>query len=112
MVLLLLGVVLNPVAAYMADVHELEHGTTLAEVELIDHHHVETAVADRGNADDDSGNVWHALMHAGHAHGASSLVFPVLMVAVVPQDNAAVFPLTAPLTSLQHIAGPFRPPII
>lgn len=112
MVVLLLGVVLNPVVANMGDVHELEHGTVVATIGTVDHHDVEPAVADAVDADDNSGDVGHGLMHADHAHGASSPVFPVSSVAVVPQNQAALFPPTAPLTSLQHIAGPFRPPIV
>lgn len=111
-VLLVLTFVLNPVVAYMGDVHELEHGTLVAAVETVDRHHAETAVAERGNADDDTGGLAHELMHVDHAHGAWSPVFPASTAALVLQDHAVVFPPTAPLTSLQQIAGPFRPPIV
>lgn len=111
MALLLLGVVLNPVLAYVGDIHELEHASVGSQTDADDHHQDETAAADGDNADDRTADVWHGLMHVCDAHGASVAVFFVPMIAVIPQTHAAVFPPTAPLTSLQHIAGPFRPPI-
>ena len=112
MALLLLGVVLNPVLAYVGDLHELKHASVSSENDAHDHHQLETAVADGDNADDRAADVWHELMHVGHAHGASTAAFFVPMVAAIPQTHAVAFPPTAPLTPLQHIAGPFRPPIV
>lgn len=111
LVLLLLGVALNPAVAYMGGIHEADHATAVEEADTVGHHHVAAAIAEPGPADGDTDG-WHGLMHADHAHGASSAMLSLPLIAVVPQNHAAVFPPTAPLTTLQHIAGPFRPPIV
>ena len=107
--LLLLGVVLNPVLAYAGDIHELEQAGSHAATD--DHHQIETASADGDDADDQKGDAWHGLMHAGCAQGAATAEFFIPMVAVILLDHTVVFPPTAPMTPRQHIAGPFRPPI-
>lgn len=112
MALLLLGVVLNPVLAYVGDIHELEHASVGSPTDADDHHQAETAVADGDTADDRAAEVWHGLMHVGHGHADSTPAFLVPMIAAVPQNHAVVSPPTAPLTPLRHIAGPFRPPIV
>ncbi|MHB8911153.1 MAG: hypothetical protein ACYC42_00545 [Lysobacter sp.] len=112
MALVLLSVVLNPVVAYVGDVHELEHASVASQTDAVDHHDVETAVADSGKAEGRTADVWHGLMHVDHTHGATTPASLVPLIAVVPQNHAVIFPPTAPLTPLQHIAGPFRPPIV
>lgn len=112
MALLLLGVVLNPVLAYVSDIHEVEHASAGSHGDVDDHHQIDAAVADGDNEDDRTADIWHGLMHVGHAHGASTDALFASMIAVMPPAQAAAFPPTAPLTPLQHIAGPFRPPIV
>lgn len=116
MALLLLGVVVNPVLAYVSDIHEVEHASAGSHGDVDDHHQADAAVADSDSdsdsEDDRTADVWHGLMHVGHAHGASTDTLFAPMIAALPPAQAAAFPPTAPLTPLQHIAGPFRPPIV
>lgn len=112
MALLLLSLVLNPVVAYVGDIHALNLAPVASYAEAVDHHHDETALVDSDHEDDRAGDALHRLMHVDHAHVASTAAFFVSMVAVVPHNRATVFPPTAPLSSLQHFAGPFRPPIV
>lgn len=110
-VLLLLGIVLNPVLAYVGDIHERGHGSE-ASASAADHQHRGDTAADAGDdAQDRAADVWHGFMHVGHGHGASTPAFLLPKIAAVAQNHAVAFPPTAPMTPLQHLAGPFRPPI-
>lgn len=104
MALLLLGVLSSPVLAYAGDLHYVGHAS-VASASGADEH-VESG------SDGHTGCVWHALMHAGHGQGAATAAFHVRMILAVQQTRAAALPPTAPLTPLQRIAGPFRPPIV
>lgn len=108
---LLVGIVLNPVVTYLGDVHEWEGRAVPVELSADDQQHLHPAVADAGVVADGEDDIWHGLKHVEHGHGASSLVFFIQESAVVPQNHSGAFPPTAPLKSLQIIAGPFRPPI-
>jgi len=112
MALLLLGVVLNPVLGYIGDLHASEHASVSSETDVDHHHQVEAAVEDDAAPEGGESDVWHEVMHVSHTHGTSMEALLVPIVVPVAQKHAAVSPPTAPLTPLQHIAGPFRPPIV
>ena len=109
--LLLLGLVLNPLLAYMGDMHHLEHATVSFETDDTHHHQIDDAISDNGSEDGQSEDVWHGLMHAGHTHAAWEARFFVSMPALVHRTHSAVFPPAASLSPRQHLVGPFRPPI-
>lgn len=112
MALCLSGIVVGPVLAYVGDLHEIEHvsGSSLASAD--DHRQLEREVEDNAaDSGGDTGDVLHGLMHVWHVHDATTAVLFATMIAIVSPNHVVVFPSTAPLTPLQHIAGPFRPPI-
>lgn len=110
MALLLLGVVFNPVVAGARDIHVLE--STGSHADTGHQHQVETEADGDDHEDDPDGSSWHGLMHADCAHGATSEAWFAALPRFLPLGHDVVLPPTAPLTSLQHIAGPFRPPIV
>ena len=109
--LLLLGLVLNPLLAYMGDVHHLDHPTASSEIDVGHHHQIDDVVSDKARSEDDSSDIWHGLMHVGHTHAAWGMTFFVSLPALIPRSHTAVFPPVVSLSPRQHLVGPFRPPI-
>lgn len=108
-VLLALAMVLQPVMASVAEIHELAHDPTGG------HAHVEhaDAVADELSIDEEEGAAvtLHMLLHFAHCCGQSTSLIPALQV-VKPIPTAE-----RPLLDLQQLPlhprtfAPYRPPI-
>ncbi len=109
--LLLLGLVLNPLLAYMGDIHHLDHAIASSEIDVDHHHQIDNLSIDNASAENDSSDIWHGLMHAGHTHAAWGMTFFVSLPALIPGSYTAVFPPVVSLSPRQHFVGPFRPPI-
>lgn len=114
MALGLLGIVVSPVLAYAGDLHGTKHVSGSLQANADDHRQLDKANTDGNNVADsggDAGDVLHGLMHVCHVHDASAGVLFPAMIAMISPNHVVVFPPTAPMMPLQHISGPFRPPI-
>ena len=109
--LLLLGLVLNPLLAYMGDVHHLDHAAASSEIDVGHHYQIDNITPDNSSSEDDFNDMWHGLMHASHTHAAWETTFFVSLPALIPRSHTAVFPPVVSLSPRQHFVGPFRPPI-
>lgn len=112
--LLLIGIGLNPVVAFVGDIHALDHAALAADAgshaHADDHAHTPPSVTDSEPAGEEQGDGWHGLMHLSHGCAASVGGSPLL--AVVPQaQKVDAAPSTSP-APLKRVSVPFRPPII
>ncbi|WDS38002.1 hypothetical protein [Pseudoxanthomonas sp.] len=108
LVLLLLATLANPVLATVGDTHEaaLGHAAHLHDVDM--HGTDNNAALD---ADEDSGDLLHALIHAAHCCGHLSAL-PVALFFPLARPSASLAPCTEPVLPVgMHPAFAIRPPI-
>ncbi len=101
--LLVFGVMVAPVASALGDVHALAHGHAGA-------HGAEPHEAG-GGADDDAGDLLHALMHSGHCHGHGGVLPMAAMAWVLPAPVQGVPPGRVAQLRSQPPENLLRPPI-
>lgn len=112
--LLVLGIVIKPVLASAFELHAFDHAiSTLGN----DHGHDQPGAEDHeassleGQPSQSDAQGLHSLLHEENNGGAYFDCMVAVNLPDVPYA-AMVLPLpVASLVSLQHIAGPFRPPI-
>ncbi len=105
--LLVLGLAVNPALAFVGELHGADHALL---VEADGHHHDDAGLHDDAPGSDHTDGT-HGLLHQSSSGGAFTDC-----VAVIALPAAAfgpvVFALPATTSApLQHLTGPFRPPI-
>ncbi|MDQ3201677.1 MAG: hypothetical protein M3Q94_05850 [Pseudomonadota bacterium] len=103
----MLGLLLKPVLALVGDIHGAEHQLT-AQSEL--HHHTESVPHDDATGPGHTDGT-HGLMHQAGCEGASTDGIATLALRTVAYQQVLAALPAAPPVILQHITGPFRPPI-
>jgi len=112
--LLVLGIVIKPVLSAAFELHAFDHAVS---THVDDHGHDQAGADDReaSGLDDQPGQGeaqgLHSLLHEGNYSGAYTDSIVVLSLPVVPYDAMAIPLPDASPVSLQHLTGPFRPPI-
>ena len=105
--LLVLGLAVNPALTFVGELHGADHALL---AEAGGHHHDEAGLHDDA-PDTDHTEGAHGLLHQSSGGGAFSdsvAVITLPAVAYEPVVIALPTPLPVPL---QHVTGPFRPPI-
>ncbi len=111
MAALLLAVLVQPVLAAVADLHEASHGQATHASHAHDAQG-EVQIPDGGDPDEGR-SLLHALMHAGHCCGQASAVDPASPLIATMRPTSEV-----PSRGVQtgpgdsHPSVPFRPPIV
>lgn len=103
--LLLLGVTTRPMLASFCDVHVL--GDLVAG--LIEDHQGSAAHDHANDRDHERGA--HDTLHQGSNSVAYADIVPVIILPVGPYGAAGIPVAAAEPVPMQHVAGPFRPPI-
>lgn len=118
LVLLLVGLVMNPVLAFIGDIHDLDHAASSADVDpdghvhADDHSHHTVLDSDSDSAaSDEDGEGWHGLLHLSHGCAPATAVCTAMLLTPVPLHKKLDAPFTASLAPLKRISEPFRPPI-
>lgn len=125
LLLLLLGLVMNPVLAFIGDVHDLDHVAASADLDTHGHAHaddhthgqVSALGSDTGSdggdtaADDESGEALHGLLHLSHGAAPSIEYSGAMLLALVPLTSTLDVALTASPAPVGRISETFRPPI-
>ena len=112
--LLVLGIVIKPILASAFELHTADHALSLQDNDS-DHdpsdgrdHNLAEIDGERGQ---DHTQGVHGLLNEGKCGGAYSDTVVALSLPLAPYQATLIpLPVISPV-SLQHIAGPFRPPI-
>ena len=105
--LMMLAVVGKPMSSSMCEIHQLGH--TLAALSHSQFH--DESSAER-QMDSDHAKGAHGLLHGGDQGGTYADIAAVVTVPVVRlESDPVLIPAELPVP-LQHIARPFRPPIV
>jgi len=105
--LLVLGLAVNPALAFVGELHGADHALVAAED---GHHHDDAGLHDEA-PDSDHTEGAHGLLHQSSSGGAFTGCVAVIALPAAPY-GPVVFALPTPLpVPLQHLTGPFRPPI-
>jgi len=105
--LLVLGLAVNPTLTFVGELHGADHTRA---VNAVGHHHDEAGLHDDA-PDTDHTEGAHGLLHQSSGGGSFSDSVAVIKLPAVPYEPV-VIALPTPLpVPLQHVTGPFRPPI-
>lgn len=112
--LLVLGIVIKPILASAFELHTADHALSVQDNDP-DHDPSEGVDHDLPGIDGERGQDHtqgvHGLLHEGKCGGAYSDTVVALSLPLAPYQATLIpLPVISPV-SLQHIAGPFRPPI-
>ncbi len=103
---LVLGLVINPSLTFVSELHGADHAVATQ----ADGHHHDNAGLHDGAPDSDHTEGTHGLLHQSSGGAFSDSVAVITLPAVV--YALVMVALPTPLTvALQHLTGPFRPPI-
>lgn len=104
--LLVMGVVIKPMLAYVCELHSIGH---VLSAYSHGHEHADSKSEHRIDQDHASGA--HGFWHEGDSGGAYADIVTFILLPTVRYEPLVVpFPTALPVP-LRHATGPFRPPI-